>query len=267
MQKRPTVRRSIDCGQLKKIGPEDTKLYLAAKSQEIVRRNSLLNQNQNILSTQFPKIALEVESIDDDAQNLDEHAKDFLNSKSNNTFKSMIKLDAKREIHSLNAKRLLALASIRPSATFHKTMTPEEIFVLKKYYEILKPKIPQHPEVCEEPEAQPTLIYDTTKINYSSLRNLKTFIDSHKKEIDSGNTIIEYDVNNDGAPAGFVLKKQSDESVTKFPAEINDAFLALSVMNETSDKAETKLGEANLYRVLNWNDTSALCTTMVTFWP
>lgn len=62
-QKRPTARRSIDCGQLKKNSPEDSKIYMAARRQEIVRRNSLLNQNQNVLSTHFPKIALEIESI------------------------------------------------------------------------------------------------------------------------------------------------------------------------------------------------------------
>jgi len=70
-KKRPTARRSIDIGQLKKILPEDTNAFLSTRVQEAHRRNSLLNQNQNVLSTHFPKIALEIESIvDDELQNL-----------------------------------------------------------------------------------------------------------------------------------------------------------------------------------------------------
>lgn len=163
----------------------------------------------------------------------------------------------------MNAKRLLALASIRPSVTFHKTMTAEEILVLKKYYEILKPKIPHHvDEVKEVGQPHPTLMYDTAKIKFGNLQNLKNFLETHKKAIECGDELIEYDVNNEGAPSGFVLRNAHDnESVTKFPSEINDAFFAFTCINETADKIETKLGEANLFRVLNWNDTAALCST------
>ena len=78
----------------------------------------------------------------------------ILNFKSTNTFRSL-RLDSQRECQSLNAKRLLALASIRPSATFHKQMTPDEILILKKYYEILKPKAPAVQESAKDGEPLP----------------------------------------------------------------------------------------------------------------
>lgn len=270
--KLPSARRSIDCGQLKKMTPEESKIYLATKAQEMRRRNSLLNQNQNILSTNFPRIALEIESIDNEIQALDQktnHVNLFnikSNSYSNKSQEPLNSPNHHRDLYSLNAKRLLALASIRPSLTFHKSMSPEEISILKKYYQLLKPKIPQQNDNASKDLdiVQPTIMYDTAKINLTSLHSLKTFLDKHKKEIASGEEQIEYDENNDGAPAGFVLKNVEKDLCTKFPTETNDAFFALAVMNETNDKAETKMAEANLYRVLNWNDTSALCNAMAT---
>lgn len=252
----PALRRSIDFGQFKR-SSEDSKIHLSAKSHEMSRRNSLLNQTS--LKTSFPKITAEVESVNSDTNNnINQEDPIILTCKSTNTFKSL-KLDSKRsESQSLNAKRLLALASIRPSVTFHKQMTAEEILILKKYYEILKPKAPVVQESAKDIEPLPTLTYDTTKISYMNLQVLKSFLETHKKAIEKGEYIIEYDINNDGAPSGFVLKAVETETVTKFPPETNDAFFAFTIMNEVSDKSETKLAEANLFRILNWNDTSAL---------
>lgn len=273
-KQRPTARRSIDFGHLKKISPEDTKMFLATRVQETQRRNSLLNQNQNVLSTHFPKIALEIEStVDDDMQTVCGESEHHNQQQLFNSFRQQEHPQAhkelvKREQQSLNAKRLLALASIRPSITFHKSMTADEIQVLKKYYELLKPKIPlRHSEnKSDEEEHHPTLMYDTTKLRLVNLQNLKTFLVTHKKAIDSGEVVVDYDVDNDGAPAGFVLRQSAGEKeiVTKFPADTNDAFFAFTCINGTEDKVEAKLGEANLFRVLNWNDTTALCDTAVT---
>lgn len=258
----PALRRSIDFGQFKR-SPEDSKIHLSAKSHEMSRRNSLLNQTS--LKTSFPKLAVEVESVNSDTNknNINQEDPIILTCKSTNTFKSL-KLDSKRsESQSLNAKRLLALASIRPSVTFHKQMTAEEILILKKYYEILKPKAPVVQESAKDIELLPTLTYDTTKISYMNLQVLKSFLETHKKAIEKGEYIIEYDINNDGAPSSFVLKAVETETVTKFPPETNDAFFAFTIMNEVSDKSETKLAEANLFRILNWNDTSALTEKVI----
>lgn len=152
------------------------------------------------------------------------------------------------------AKRLLALASIRPSKTFHKSMTEEEIEVLKKYYELIKPKVNTNSNTNSldaEKYSEPYLpiVYDTAKVKFTSLQLLKDFIEKNKKDIDSNVYKIEYE-------NGFLLKSQQDDVASiKFPSEINDAMFALTIT--ASDKETSRLGEANLYRIINWNDTSS----------
>ncbi len=102
------------------------------------------------------------------------------------------------------------------------------------------------------------MAYDTAKISLPSLRALKCFLDAHRRTIEEGASVIEYD--GDAMPAGFILRAVGTEAVTKFPPETKDAFFALAVMSDASDKtaAASRLAEANLFRILNWNDTSAL---------
>jgi hypothetical protein len=202
-------------------------------------------------------------------------------------------LNMERRISINQAKRLLALASIRPSKTFHKTMTQEEIEVLRKYYDIIKPKVSltasssnvngglshqtnQQSELEKEYASQPPIVYDTTKVNLLSLHNLKHFIETYKKDIESGMYTIDYDSLSD--PKGFVLKPNQHMNSTlntiKFPNELNDTFFALAVVTGASSsqsssspigsaslssiekESSIRLGEANLYRIVNWNDTT-----------
>lgn len=204
------------------------------------------------LLAQFPKLALENDSTENESNNSDNLNYinfDQLNSDANHYLKKL----------SLNqAKRLLALASIRPSKTFHKTMTEEEIEVLKKYYELIKPKVNSHNsnqlENDKYTEPYSPIVYDTSKVKFTSLQVLKQFLEKHKKDIDSNVYKVEYENN------GFVLKNQLDENQSiKFPTEVNDTMFALTVTN--SDKETAKLGEANLYRIINWNDTVVPATT------
>lgn len=167
-----------------------------------------------------------------------------------------------RKVSLEQAKRLLAIASIRPSKTFHKLMTNEELEILKKYYELIKPKTNTNTnpgaDYYDNPEANvyyPPLTYQSAKISLNSLKNLKSFIDTYKKDIDSGRYTVDYDSMSE--PKGFVLKDQQDQSVIKFPEELNDSFFALAITH--GDIANKTLCEANLYRIVNWNDTSAYC--------
>ncbi len=171
-----------------------------------------------------------------------------------------------RKISLEQAKRLLAIASIRPSKTFHKLMTEEEMDALTKYYNLIKPKASVTSQAAANAAAQQAaenarsashvpITYQSSKVNLSSLRNLQSFIDTYKKEIDSGRLTVDYDLASD--PKGFVLKDQTDQSVIKFPQELNDSFFALAVTH--GDQENKTLSEANLYRIVNWNDTSASC--------
>lgn len=211
------------------------------------------NNNSNGYYTTFPKLALEVEQIGNStAQNLD----------TNNELKDTLEdnLELQKRISINQAKRLLALASIRPSKTFHKSMTQEEIEVLKKYYDLMKPKVCLNSNSNDNQlelekkkyENLTPMVYDTGKVSLMSLHNVKQFIEFYKKEIDSGVYVIDYDAVND--PKGFVLKNQANESVIKFPNEINDTFFALAV--SASERENQGLGEANLFRIVNWNDTT-----------
>ena len=104
-------------------------------------------------------------------------------------------------------------------------MTQEEIEVLRKYYDIIKPKVSsssannlngasshlnQLNELEKEYASQAPIVYDTTKVNLVSLHNLKHFIDTYKKDIDSGMYVIDYDSLSD--PKGFVLKPTTQEN-------------------------------------------------------
>lgn len=214
--------------------------------------------------------------------------------------------DLERRQISLNqAKRLLALASIRPSKTFHKTMTQEEIDVLRKYYDIIKPKVTTNnnnnltDQVSAQTLAQIELekgyasqapnVYDTTKVNMLSLHNLKQFIDKYKQDIEAGLYVIDYDSLSD--PKGFILKPQDNEQqqmTIKFPNELNDTFFALAAVTAATTQPTTtttressswsigsnslssvekecsiRLGEANLFRIVNWNDTTSSQTANV----
>ncbi|CAF0708858.1 unnamed protein product [Brachionus calyciflorus] len=218
-------RQSLESNQF--IQSDSRRNSLVEESYEgLRRRNSLKNQ-----LSYFPKLALEVESIETE------------NSKKSS-------LD--------QTKRLLALASIRPSKTFHKSMTEQEIEVLKKYYEIIKPKVSlvnqQNQNEMEnlKLETMPPLVYNTAKVNSSSLESVRSFLSTYQKDLELGLYKINYDPNND--PKCFVLKNKLDESIVKFPEELNDTFFALAA--STTDRDRQSLGEANLYRIVNWNDTS-----------
>ena len=179
----------------------------------------------------FPKLALEVENIDTE-----------------NNKKASID----------QAKRLLALASIRPSKTFHKSMTEQEIEVLKKYYEIIKPKVSLNQNQNDldnyKIDNSPPLVYNTAKVNASSLESVRSFLSTYQKDLESGFYKLDYDATND--PKCFVLKNKLDESIVKFPEELNDTFFALAA--STTDRDRQSLGEANLFRIVNWNDTNCI---------
>ena len=256
--------------------------------------------------TTFPKIALQVDhnSLPFQSNNLIHKESKLTTSSVTNTHNGELLienddmmtnedcLNMERRISINQAKRLLALASIRPSKTFHKTMTQEEIEVLRKYYDIIKPKVSlassnnangggssqtnQQSELEKEYASQPPIVYDTTKVNLISLHNLKHFIETYKKDIDSGMYTIDYDSLSD--PKGFVLKPNQQMNSTlntiKFPNELNDTFFALAVVTGASStqsssspigsaslasiekESSIRLGEANLYRIVNWNDTA-----------
>ena len=135
-------------------------------------------------------------------------------------------------------------------------MTDQEIDILKKYYEIIKPKVSvsaaSEPEDTGVKEDYKPIVYDTGKVSFVSLQELKKFLDTYKKDIEGGVYEIEYDTHS--TPSGFVLKKPSDDSVIKFPNAINDTFFAVALT--TTDKENSKMYEANLYRVVNWNDAN-----------
>ncbi len=104
--------------------------------------------------TTFPKIALQVDHSSQPLPNNNNNINKLtatLSATNTNNGELLIdnddmmlnedNLNMERRISINQAKRLLALASIRPSKTFHKTMTQEEIEVLRKYYDIIKPKV------------------------------------------------------------------------------------------------------------------------------
>jgi hypothetical protein len=238
--------------------------------------SSYSNHNLSSYFSNFPKLALEVEAIEQYSNslanmqqatntNLDNNNNNLLNSDIDLGYLYSDSLNNQKKFSVNQAKRLLALASIRPSKTFHKTMTDEEVLILKKYYDEIKPKpsngnnnnsqngMSQFEIEKAKYEAYPPIVYDTAKVDFSSLNKLKNFISLHKKEIDEGIYCIDYDMTTE--PKGFVLKDvKSNESVIKIPNELNDSFLALAAAN-SPDKESQLMNEANLFRIVNWNDT------------
>jgi hypothetical protein len=152
------------------------------------RKSSLIN-NLQALNT-LPKLALEIEAIENmepddcpvDDCSMDQTQNDMLNKRRD----------------SVNAvKRLLSLASIRPSKTFHKEITTKETEVLKRYYEVLKPRgsittnSTQATNIKNENPAksqidQIPILYDSAKINLESLNFLDKFLKEHKSAINEG---------------------------------------------------------------------------------
>lgn len=191
------------------------------------RRGSLCQRGQ---LSYFPKLALEFEST---------------------------KSEKEKQISLSQAKRLLALASIRPSKTFHKSMTEKEIEILKKYYDSIKPRVSISNQLNQNElnnlklENSPPLVYNTAKVNSTSLESVRSFLSTYQKDLESGIYKLDYDGTND--PKCFVLKNKLDESVLKFPEELNDTFFALAAT--TTDRERQNIGEANLFRIVNWNDT------------
>jgi hypothetical protein len=153
-------------------------------------------------------------------------------------------------------------------------MTEEEIEVLKKYYDLIKPKINlmnQNGQNIDDKYTEPyaPIVYDTAKVKFTSLQMLQNFLEKHKKFIETNVYKIEYEQN------GFVLKSQLNENESiKFPSEINDAMFAFAVNTSGSGSSEKDInnnnnsnklvGEANLFRIINWNDTTALSSNVQT---
>ncbi|RMZ93155.1 hypothetical protein BpHYR1_054196, partial [Brachionus plicatilis] len=196
------------------------------------RRGSLCLRGQ---LSYFPKLALEFESVQSEKE---------------------------KQISFRQAKRLLALASIRPSKTFHKSMTEQEIGMLKKYYESIKPRVSISNQLGQNEinnlklDNSPPLVYNTAKVNSTSLESVRSFLSTYQKDLECGTYKLDYDGAND--PKCFVLKNKLEESVLKFPEELNDTFFAL--VATTTDRDRQNIGEANLYRIVNWNDTCVAST-------
>ena len=237
--------------------------------------NSYSNHNLSSYFSNFPKLALEVEAIEQYSNSIANMQQATINNQNDiNLLNSDIDMgylysdsliNNQKKFSVNQAKRLLALASIRPSKTFHKTMTDEEVLILKKYYEEIKPKpsngnnnnsqngMTQYEIEKSKYETFPPIVYDTAKVDFSSLNKLKNFITLHKKEIEEGIYCIDYDMT--AEPKGFVLRDvKNNENVIKFPNELNDSFLALAAAN-SPDKESQLMNEANLFRIVNWNDT------------
>lgn len=255
-----THRKSIDYTQFLPLRSKRNSIEDSKTERENMRKlNSLSHNNLSGYFSNFPKLALEVETMGNNGQQNDQMNENLTQNQIEEQVNQAENLDA-RKMSIDHAKRLLALASIRPSKTFHKTMTEQEIEVLKKYYDIIKPKVALTTQISnpaselekERYESMTPIVYNSAKVNSSSLQNVKNFIDSYKKDIESGLYSIEYDAVND--PKGFLLRSKLDDSVIKFPNDINDTFFALAIT--TGDKESQRLGEANLFRTVNWNDTS-----------
>ena len=92
---------------------------MANNATNTVNSNNVQNRLMSV-PNYFPKLSLDPDS----GANND----DVFNSNNNNDLSPS---SSSRKITLDQAKRLLALASIRPSKTFHKSMTDEEIEVNK----------------------------------------------------------------------------------------------------------------------------------------
>lgn len=119
----------------------------------------------------------------------------------------------------------------------------------------------------------PPVVYNTAKLNSSTLINLRNWLEHYKKDIDSGEYSLEFDQSSGEESTGrFVLKSTSRSSdasssspnnnnpesspkTIRFPDDLNDALVAFAV--NTGDRENRTLGEANLFRIINWNDATA----------
>ena len=292
IQNQPQPRKSIDYTSILPLA-KSKRNSIDFDATKLDRRNSIGNcgfgggasivaPSSNGYFTTFPKIAVQVDSQNTNSNHIDQENDQDIQDPTQFDAEDIDLLNERR-ISINQAKRLLALASIRPSKTFHKSMTQEEIEVLRKYYDIIKPKVSNAQQTANQLREQNELdnknpyaneapiVYDTTKVNLLSLHNLKSFIETYKKDIDSGMYVIDYDSLSD--PKGFVLKNQQNPlaSPIKFPNEINDTFFALAVTSSSAassvgsaslssiDKESSqRLGEANLFRIVNWNDTPVM---------
>ena len=202
--------------------------------------------NNTTIFSCLPKLALEMELIDD-SQSDNTSSNDDENNKSE-----------KRHFSISGAKRLLALASIRPSRTFHKELTIEEAEILKKYYEIIKPKINTNTIDSEiynqnlekQKLIETPILYNSGKINYDTFSCLEMFLTEYKSEITSGKYQIEY---NSSGYNGFILKNVETESIVEFPPNVHDTFVALAISINSS--GNPNLDENHILASINWNDT------------
>ena len=125
----------------------------------------------------------------------------------------------------------------------------------------------------EKYQNSPPVVYNTAKINSLTLINLKNLLEQYKKELDSGVYSLEFDQTSEesmreGTTGRFVLKRtpspptttssptDSTADMIRFPDDLNDALVAFAV--NTGDRESRTLGEANLFRIINWNDTSTV---------
>lgn len=178
------------------------------------------------------------------------------------SFTNLPKLALEIENNANNTKRLLALASIRPSKTFHKEITTEEAEILKKYYEIIKPRvsfgsndnqIERDTNVADSQHNQIPILYDLAKINLENYKNLEQFLNDNKEKLINGEYTIAY---NPPGHSGFVLEHKLKDKILKFPSNTHDIFVAL-ILAKNSNK-NVRLNEANILRSLSWNDKDTI---------
>ena len=186
-------------------------------------------------------------------------------------------------------KRRLALASIRPSRTFNKAMTEQEVSILKKYYyesmslngqngkkssKHLKHGHPANPNGGGDDDdatggtgaasgldanglKSKSLCYHTHKITYASLEKLEDFLKRFNISVGS----FEIDV--DAFQESNVLKLTNRDAVSvgsgdqlipalTLPSDVNDTLVALTCV-----KRDNEADEANLFRILNNNEKAS----------
>ena len=110
----------------------------------------------------------------------------------------------------------------------------------------------------ERYENSTPVVYNTSRVNSLTLFNLKSFLEQYRKNSDV--LSLEFDETSEeslkqGNTSGrFVLRNSALNTVIPFPDDLNDALIAFAVT--VADKEARTLGEANLFRIVNWNDVS-----------
>jgi hypothetical protein len=219
--------------------------YVTEQHQQQQQTEPVKRYTSNIYS-HLPKLAFEIEHIDDTSS-------DHTNSNEDEA-----QFTEKRRFSITGAKRLLALASIRPSKTFHKELTIEEAEILKKYYDIIKPKVQITVSQLENDEfsaekakiIEIPILYDSAKINYDTFSCLEMFLTEYKSEITSGKFNIEYNL---PGYHGFILKNSETDTIVQFPAHVHDTFVALAI--SINAHGNSTLDENHILKSINWNDT------------